>query len=140
MWWKLPYTYEGRDEYGLASCRSVANLVQSLALCKSLRTFNLDLTVSTIFHEEFAELPAYFAGGALQSPGLETLANVLTSMPALRSLFIDGEALWRGVYQKPHAATEEAFLAFEYSGLREAIPARPTYRSTVRYDTTIRRR
>lgn len=91
-----------------------------LAMCKSLRTLRLGLFVSNIFGNDAEALKLRFVEGQpLLSPGLESLANTITSLRQLNNLhldFISSED--RG---QQFDAETKLFLQFAFSGMREVL-------------------
>ena len=99
---------------------SFQRLLPTLTLCKSLRSINLGLYVSNIFRGDFDALKSYFlAGEPLLSLGLETLANTITSLPALTDVHL--KFMSSHVLRHELDPDTERFLYFALSGMREMM-------------------
>lgn len=97
-------------------------MLDSIAICHSIRYFSLELAVAHLFTPDIEHLKAHFLHGwPLISTSLDIFSDTLTSMQSLRRVHIRMRPMPTYYGPQPTDTEDETFLHFAFSGIRESM-------------------
>ncbi|CAO2657777.1 Nn.00g039030.m01.CDS01 [Neocucurbitaria sp. VM-36] len=122
----LPYLYSPiiffwRMDFQQVGYDSFHSLLGTMALCQSLQRVDLCLSISHLLYTDIEQLQDYFFFQAtLESPGLERLVAVLSSMSNLQNVYLITRPFSsRGSAKE--STEENLFRRFAFTGMREVM-------------------